>query len=261
MLKRANPSRTWTVAVVFAFLCGAGATGAAATAGGPTVRSGWPCSGCIVEVPAGHRADKPVPLLVLLHGDEGAPGHIAASLAPFALPHNVIVFAPQCPTARGCRVANSAGGFTNSWWYWLQSSGRYDDAWLGSQIERVESSYPVDRRRIYLLGWSGGADFLGWYALQHSSSFAAAAFVAGGVPYHLSCPQTHLAGYFLLGAADPRYQTGQPIAVRSILARCADPTKVVVIPGADHVGTIAALTAARWASRIVDWLLAHHSAG
>jgi poly(3-hydroxybutyrate) depolymerase len=246
-------------AVVCALACGAAAQGAAPARAGPTVRSGWPCSGCIVEVPPGHRTGKPIPLLVLLHGDEGAPGQIASSLAPFALPRDMIVFAPQCPTALGCRVANGTGGSTNSWWYWLESSGRYDDAWLGSQIERVESTYSVDRRRVYVLGWSGGADFLGWYALQHSASFAASVFVAGGVPYHYSCPPTRLAGYFLLGAADPRYQTGQPLTVRSILARCGDPAKVVVLPNADHVGTMLALTQDRWAAKILDWLLAHRT--
>jgi poly(3-hydroxybutyrate) depolymerase len=234
---------------------------AAAAAGpGPAVRSGWPCAGCIVQLPAGYRAGRPAALLVVLHGDEGAPGEIAGTFASVAVARNVIVFAPQCPTALGCSLANGAGGITNSWWGWLQYSNGYDDSWLGQQIEAVESTYAVDRRSTYLLGWSGGADYMGWYALQHSSAFAAAAFVAGGVPYHPACPATQLAGYFLLGAADPRAQTGQPLAVSSILSRCGDATKVVVLPGTDHVATMLALSTSGYATKILDWFLAHHSA-
>jgi poly(3-hydroxybutyrate) depolymerase len=232
---------------------------AAGAGSGPAVRAGWPCAGCIVELPAGYHPGRPTALLVLLHGDEGAPGEIADTMGPVALQRNVIVFAPQCPVELGCRFANGTAGFTSSWWGWLQFSKTYDDAWLGRQIDSVESKYAIDRRSVYLFGWSGGADYMGWYALQHSAMFAAAAFVAGGVPYHPACPSSHLAGYFLLGAADPRYQSGQPLTVRSILARCGSATKVVVLPGADHAGTMLDLSTDGYAAKVLDWLLAHHS--
>ena len=231
-------------------------------AAGPkvTVRSGWPCDGCIVEVPGGSKPGRPTAVLVLLHGDEGAPSEIAGMIGPPALARNVIVFAPQCPAALGCRQLLGSGGYTSSWWGWLQSSQSYSDAWLGRQIALVESAYAVDGRSTYLIGWSGGADYMGWYALQHSAEFAGAAFVAGGVPYHPSCPSTRLAGYFLFGSADPRYQTGQPATISSILARCGDAVKTVVIPGADHVGTMMALSQRGYAAKILAWLLAHHPA-
>ena len=231
----------------------------AAAGAGSNERVGWPCAGCILEVPASYHSGRPAALLVLLHGDEGAPGEIAEMVGPPALQRNVIVFAPQCPVALGCQFSNGSGGVTSSWWGWLQFSHSYDDAWLGRQIATVESTYAIDRRSVYLFGWSGGADYMGWYALQHSALFAAAAFVAGGVPYHPACPSSRLAGYFLLGAADPRYQSGQPLAVRSILARCGGATKVVVLPGADHAGTMLALSSDGYADKILGWLLAHRS--
>jgi poly(3-hydroxybutyrate) depolymerase len=233
---------------------------AAGVGSGLAIRVGWPCADCILEVPAGYHPGRPTALLVLLHGDEGAPGEIADMIGPVALRRNVIVFAPQCPVALGCRFAIGTGGFTSSWWGWLQSRS-YNDAWLGRQIDSVESKYAVDKRSVYLFGWSGGADFMGWYALQHSAMFAAAAFVAGGVPYHPACPTSRLAGYFLLGAADPRYQSGQPLAVRAILAHCGSPTKVVVLPGTDHAGTMLDLATDGYAAKVLDWLLAHHSPG
>ena len=214
----------------------------------------WPCPGCIVQLPAGYRPGKPAALLVALHGDEGAPTLIAETLGPIASVRNTILFAPQCPTALGCRLANGPAGFTNSWWGWLQSSPTYDDAWLGKQIDLVESRYSVDRAHEYLFGWSGGADYMGWYALKDGARFAGAAFVSGGVPYVQTCPSGHLAAYFLLGGADPRYLSGQPSAVRSVLARCGDVTKEVVLPGADHQGAILALQTRGYAATILTWL-------
>ena len=118
----------------------------------------------------------------------------------------------------------------------------------------VEARYAVDRGREYAVGWSGGADYLGWYALRDGARFAGVAFVAGGVPYVQTCPSTHLAAYFLVGSADPRYQSGQPSAVRSVFERCGDQTKVVALPGADHQGTISALASRGFAAKILGWL-------
>lgn len=239
---------------------GLSATTRRSAVAGPRISTGWPCPGCILELPASYRSTRPTPLLVVLHGDEGAPAAIASVFGPVTADRDVIMFAPQCPTALGCRLPDGSAGSTNSWWGWLQYSPTYDDSWLGRQIARIEGAYDVDRSREYLLGWSGGADYLGWYALEDSSRFAGAAFVAGGVPYHPSCPTTHLAAYFLLGSADPRYQSGQPLAVKSILARCGDPTKVVVIPGASHTATMLDLSTRRYAAAILDWLMAHRRA-
>ncbi len=191
-----------------------------------------------------------------LHGDEGAPNLIASLMSPVTRSRNMILFAPQCPTALGCRLPNGAGS-TNSWWGWLQYSRGYDDRWLGRQIARVEARFAVDRAREYAFAWSGGADYLGWYAFHDGGRFAAVTYVAGGVPYVQSCPSAHLAAYFLLGQADPRYQSGQPLAVRSVFERCGSQTKLVTLPGADHQATILALQTRGLASSVLDWLLQH----
>jgi poly(3-hydroxybutyrate) depolymerase len=171
-----------TLSAVWAVAAPYGATAAAPSLAGAkavSVLRGWPCTGCLVVVPAGYDPARAPALVVALHGDEGAPDSIASLLSPVTGRRNTILFAPQCPTARGCRLANGAGS-TNSWWGWLQYSRSYDDGWLGGQIARVEARFAVDRGREYVLGWSGGADYLGWYALRDGGRFAAAAFVAGG---------------------------------------------------------------------------------
>jgi poly(3-hydroxybutyrate) depolymerase len=247
------------VAIVLATITFASPVSAASHLAGTVgrTRSNWPCEGCQVYVPRTYQSGKPNAILIALHGDEGSSALIAAAWTPAAARANTILFAPQCPTDRGCRLPNGTAGFTNSWWGWLQYSGRYDDGWIAQQVNTIAKTYNLDRSREYLVGWSGGADFLGWYALRHASRFAAVAFVAGGVPYSTACPSRRLAAYFLFGSADFRYLSGQPVVVKNLIARCGDPTKMVVLAGADHAGTAAAITTRNYGVNILRWLLSH----
>lgn len=222
-----------------------------------TVLENWPCAGCVVVLPNNYRPGQPTPILVALHGDEGVSSLIADAWAPVTTKKNVILFAPQCPTDEGCRLQNGSAGFTNSWWGWFQYSRGYDDNLIAREVDRIAARYALDPAREYLVGWSGGADYLGWYAPRHAARFAAVAYVAGGTPYDAACPTHKLAAYFLMGSADFRYLSGQPAQVRELLARCGDPTKWVVLAGADHQGTITSLSYGQRASSVLAWLLHH----
>ena len=211
---------------------------------------GFPCPGCVLSVPPSYNHARPVALLVALHGDEGNPSYISSVWDPVGDRLGAIVLSPQCPQALGCQ---------GSWWGWFQS-GSYNDAWLGQQVNQVAARYSIDRSREYLTGWSGGADFLGWYALAHANRFAAVAFVVGGVPYYQHCPAKRLPAYFLMGSDDFRYLSGQPSQVQGILKACGDPTHLTVLPGEDHSGTVAALTSQRYALTIFKWLKRHSRA-
>lgn len=238
-------------ALVLATLVAAAAT-EVPSAGAARVIHDWPCAGCIVEVPTA-TGGKRLPLLVALHGDEGDPALTASVWGPVAAALHVVLLAPHCPVSEGCSFPNGAGT-TSSWWGWLQEGNRYDDGWIGRQAALVERRFTIDRAREYIAGWSGGADFLGWYALRHAARFAGAAFVAGGVPYTNSCPSRRLAAFFLMGSGDFRYASGQPDQVRSLLVRCGSPTVEVVEPGADHTATIMSLQAG-YGRRVLAWLL------
>jgi len=233
-----------------------GRTGSGGTGGAVGTRQNWPCTGCIVSVPTSYNPNVPTALLVALHGDEGISYAIAGTWMPVTQKANVILFAPKCPTDEGCHVC-VASNCSNSWWYWFQDSGHYHDGWIARQVRIIESQYNIDRSREYLTGWSGGADYLGWYALTHASRFAAASFVVGGVPYSSACPSRRLAAYFLMGSDDFRYRSGQPSEVRGILQRCGDPTRMVVLRGGTHESTIAALSSEGYATKILRWLMSH----
>jgi poly(3-hydroxybutyrate) depolymerase len=237
----------------------------AAVSGGPAshadqlavTRQDWPCTGCVVHIPSGYNPAKPNAILVALHGDEGNPSLIAPAWTPVSDRFNVILFAAQCPTNEGCRLTDGQGNTTNSWWGWLQYSPTYDDAWIGRQVDLIAAQYNLDAAREYLTGWSGGADYLRWYALAHADRFAAANWVVGGIPYYQSCPTARLAGYFLMGSNDFRYLSGQPSQVRAVLAGCHDPTNMAVLAGYDHQGTIDAMTGQGYGNKIMKWLMTH----
>lgn len=249
-MRRSLLAALGVLAAVAAF---ASATGASVRAHPARWVTDWPCSGCAVELPAGYGAGRPAALLVALHGDEGNPGLVEQVWGPVTAGRNVILFAPHCPVSEGCSFPNG-GGTTSSWWGWLQS-GRYDDGWIDRQVNAIAARFRVDRHREYLTGWSGGADFLGYYALRHAARFAAAAFVAGGVPYYQQCPAKVLPAFFLAGTNDFRWQSGQPAQVRSVLSHCGAPTRLVLLDGADHQQAISALQTRGYAPRILGWLL------
>ena len=235
-----------------------GQANAAKAAAAPAVtgrRVGWPCTGCITYIPANYDASKPTPIVVALHGDEGDPAYIE-SVWEAAAKSSAIVFAPLCPTALGCRFRDGVG-YTNSWWAWLQYSSQYDDNWIGRQMNIIGRSYKLNPLREYVTGWSGGADYMGWYALNHGGRFAAAGYVVGGVPYHPSCARKKQAAYFLMGSNDFRYLSGQPGQVRNVYTSCGGATTQVVVPGADHQGTVDALTNQGYASKMMTWFLEH----
>lgn len=233
-----------------------GPTGSGGQGGRVGTQDNWPCTGCIVSVPQTYNPHIPTALLVALHGDEGFPSLIASAWMPVTQKENVILFAPQCPVDKGCHACVN-GDCSNSWWYWFQRPAAYDNGWIGQQVMTIEKSYNIDRAREYITGWSGGADFLGWYALDQASRFAAANFVVGGVPYFQGCPSRNLAAYFLMGSDDFRYRSGQPSQVQQILQRCHDETVMVVIPGANHESTIGALSSDGYAPKILKWLMSH----
>jgi hypothetical protein len=197
----------------------------------------FPCAGCVTDLPPGEAA---VPLLVVLHGDEGTPVPVAlprwartAEQAGYAL------LAPRCPRDQGCR--------DGSWWRW---SG--DPAWLGDQIEKVRARRPLDG--VYVVGWSGGSSYLGHVAPQWKG-FDGVALCGGGmppsVPGCLACPPPV---YFVAGSGNPLH--GLEVESRDYFLGCQHEVKWDFLPGKDHGGELESLTPERTRG-ILTWLREH----
>ena len=195
-----------------------------------------PCAGCTLDVPA--RAH-PRPLLVVLHGNAETAQVAADRWRPAALRRDWAVLSLQCPRARGCPDAS---------WYRWDGPAR----WVVDQVEAVEAKAPIDPRRIYLVGWSGGATFIGSNVPAWPHKFAAMVFHGGGQPPSAgACPDRPIPAYFLVG--DRNYDHPAARRLRAYLESCGQELTWDLREGADHGGEDRMLDLAK-AQAILDWL-------
>jgi MYXO-CTERM domain-containing protein len=220
-------------AAVAAFL----ATGVASAAE-PVRRADFPCPGCITVMPSDASSARPVPLLVVLHGDEGSP---TAALAPWLRPardKGVALLAVRCPRAKGC---------ARSWWQW-----NGDPEWLDAQAAALAEAYPVDRDRQYLSGWSGGASYLARASARLSTRWAAVSLAGGGMPPDDgACPVCPRPTYYLAGDGNPLFELTD--RTRGALVACGVPVQWTLLPHRDHGGELTEL--ARRSGDILGLLL------
>ncbi|MBX3229958.1 MAG: hypothetical protein KIT84_26010 [Labilithrix sp.] len=212
-----------------------------ADAGAPPARvraNDAPCTGCRASYPAGA---EPVPLLVVLHGDGGQPpSTLVSAWEEHAAKRGVAVLALKCPVELGCK---------GSWWQW-----NGDPAWLKSQVDAFEKKRPLDRSRVWLAGWSGGASYMGLRARELGGMFAALVHHGGGVSPGGPCAPEGIARapvYFLVGDANPLHSLA--IDLRSHHEACGSEVTWKLLPRADHAAEWSALEANGGA--IADWLL------
>jgi poly(3-hydroxybutyrate) depolymerase len=193
-----------------------------------------PCKRCVLEVP---KSDEPVPLIVVLHGDREHASAAATRWRSAVKRRGWALLALECPSELGCK---------DSFWQW---DG--DPSWVRDQALVVAG---VDPARIYLIGWSGGASYIGARAQAWTRTFAALVFHGGGMaPESDEC--SALPAYFLVGDRNPLHQLARQL--RAYFDGCKAEVVWDVINGADHAKEEAALTAKK-SDAILTWL-AHHA--
>jgi poly(3-hydroxybutyrate) depolymerase len=199
-----------------------------------------PCTGCRAAYTPS--AD-PLPLLVVLHGDWGVgPADLVTAWEKHAAKRGLAVLALKCPVDRGCK---------GSWWQW-----NGDPAWIAQQIDAFEKkqSVTVDRKRIYLAGWSGGASYMGMRAQTFQQTFAALVYHGGGIAPGGPCAPASAApapAYFLVGDANPLHHLA--VSLKKENEQCGIAVTWKLLAGADHTAEWKALDANGGA--IVEWLL------
>ena len=152
------------------------------------------------------------------------------------------LLALDCPVRLGCK---------DSFWKW---DG--DPSWVLDQVAAVAKRRPIDRARVYLIGWSGGASYIGWRAAAWSGEFAAVVLHGGGIPPGTTaCPAGRLPAYFLVGDKNPLHRLAREL--RAYFEACHQDVTWDLVRGGDHAHEEAALTA-RKAAEILDWLAARH---
>lgn len=198
-----------------------------------------PCKGCTLDVP---RTTDPVPLIVVLHGDRERAAAAAAPWRATTTKRGWALLSLQCPTALGCK---------DSWWQW-----NGDPSWVRDQVAAVAKTRAIDPARIYLVGWSGGASYMGIRITEWTDTFAAIVIHGGGVaPDASDCPARDLPAYFLVGDRNPLHWRAKDL--RAYFDACKQDVTWDLIAGAAHDKEAAALTSKK-ANAILDWLDAHH---
>jgi len=193
-----------------------------------------PCEGCTLDVPA---RKGPVPLLVVLHGNRETAADAAKRWRSAALARGWAVLALQCPAQLGCDDEAR-------WYRW-----RGNPQWVFDQIAGVKRE--IDRKRVYLVGWSGGASYIGMMAPHWHRKFAAVVFHGGGQPPSKErCPRD-LPAYFLVGDLNPTHSAAQRL--RDYWSECGLEHRWDLIEGADHAREDAALDTVK-AMTILEWL-------
>jgi poly(3-hydroxybutyrate) depolymerase len=159
--------------------------------------------------------------------------------APAAEARRLAVLAPSCPRADGCT--------SRSWWQW-----NGEPQYLLEQIRALAVLRPVDAERIWIVGWSGGASYIGLRAQQIDRSFAAVVVEGGGVPpAPAGCSTPKASVHFLVGDANPLH--GLAVRLRDYYLGCGHEVIWTLIHGADHEGERRAASSRRAA--ILDWLV------
>lgn len=99
--------------------------------------------GGTLYVPNGYKADVPMPLILWLHGAGGS-GQVSDTLGSLADEFGYIVLAPDSRE-----------------WTWGAILGRWepDLEFIQKALQQTASRYTIDRRRIFVGGFSDGASF------------------------------------------------------------------------------------------------------
>ena len=136
------------------------------------------------HVPAG---EGPFPTVLALHG-WGASAHDLIGLAPILNRGEALVLSPQGPV--GIRIPDGPVGYG---WYPLGEGGPGSPEEMTRASELVlafldaaQERYPIDPRKIVLLGFSQGGALAFDLALRDSSRFAGLAGLSCWLPDHLA---------------------------------------------------------------------------
>jgi len=115
----------------------------------------------MVYVPQNYKETKKYPLLIAIHWNEGSASQQIDQWGNYANQNYFIILSPQFHFG----------------YQWLR--GR-EDILLKMMMAEVKNEFSIDQQRIYLVGYSGGAQFAHRFAFKHPSSIDGACVMAAG---------------------------------------------------------------------------------
>lgn len=125
-----------------------------------------------VHVPRSADSVRPIPLVIVLHGRGGTGQRVIARSG----------FEAKADAEGFLLVGPDGTGEPRGWYTGFASGAGIDDVgFIGALIDTLRTTYPVDRRRIYVAGYSNGGFLTHRVASDLSLRIAAAAVFAGAV--------------------------------------------------------------------------------
>ena len=176
----------------------------------------------VISVPSSYSPSKAIPLLLALHGDEGKPDYIHSSFRGLQQSTGgaFILVSPRAPYGGGS---------------WYKSTSNHRD-FVDAVIQKVLSSYNIDQDRVWITGWSGGATFLGYYAIKRQDILASVTFYmgggSGGYGYSPPAGSCKIPGRFVIGTKDFLYKLASN--QRSLMKQNGHEVAWVELPGVGH---------------------------
>jgi phospholipase/carboxylesterase len=122
------------------------------------------CSDCTLYIPEDYSPDRPLPLIVALHGGYGQGAEYVWTWLRVARSRGYAVLAPK--------------SFDNTWDMSLPSA---DTRSILRMLDEITSEYSIDHSRVYLTGLSDGGIFTYIFGLEQSHLFRGLAPIAGAL--------------------------------------------------------------------------------
>ncbi len=163
----------------------------------------------LVHLPAGHDGKRALPVVLIFHGNGGAPEAIARETGWVAKAdaEGFIVVFPEATRPDMSKPAKF--GSNNP--AWNDGSGRFhagekntaDVAFIAALLDRLEAKFAVDKRRVFAAGFSNGASMTFRVGSELSSRFAAVAPVSGALWVELPKATQPVSMLYITGTNDP----------------------------------------------------------
>jgi poly(3-hydroxybutyrate) depolymerase len=171
-------------------------------------------------VPSSIKAGSPAPLIVMLHGSGRVGMSLVEKWKDLAKKEGFIIVGPD--------------SLDTSVWKMPQDGPDY----LRDLVEELKTKYPINPRRVYLFGHSGGAIFALMMSLMESQYFAAVAVHAGALPpssIDLADPAKRKIPIFIqVGDSDRSFPLNVVRATREMLNSKGFAVALTELPGHDH---------------------------
>ncbi|MFY9622328.1 MAG: PHB depolymerase family esterase [Pyrinomonadaceae bacterium] len=206
--------------IILLFIMLAGSTAFGQEVQKETTKLGGKARAYYLFVPDKLTKDRPAPLLLLLHGSGRNGFSLVEKWKDLAKKEGIILVGPDAINSQVWSTPVDGPDF------------------LYDLITELQSKYPIDARRLYIFGHSGGAGFALYMSLYESEYFAATAVHAGALDGRagglVEWAKRKIPIHLAVGTVDRLVPLANVRATRDMLNSNGFNAELVEMPGHDH---------------------------